>query len=158
MAFYQNLTYLQKKLGLKKDLMQNNSLTCNPLPPWRWRGVSFFRASGGSASSYGQWADSFRWGESQLGILLGGIQYQFLAQLASTGSKSVEVNLTNCDIKICRSKFYQILTSDILTFYPLSTLLEPQVFSEMLNPHQYNDFIDLVKISFVVQMLYNTVL
>ena len=33
-----------------------------------------------------------------------------------------------------------------------------QVFSEMLNPHLYNDFIDLVKSSFVVQVLYNTVL
>ena len=33
-----------------------------------------------------------------------------------------------------------------------------QIFSEMLNPHQYNDFIDLVKSSFVLQVLYNTVL
>ena len=34
----------------------------------------------------------------------------------------------------------------------------PQLFSEMLNPHQYNDFIDLVKPSFVAQVFYNTVL
>ena len=31
-----------------------------------------------------------------------------------------------------------------------------QLFSEMLNPHQYNNFIDLVKSSFVVQVFYNT--
>ena len=39
---------------------------------------------------------SFIWGQSQLGILPGGHQYQFLAQLANAGPKSVEVNLTNC--------------------------------------------------------------
>ena len=46
---------------------------------------------------------------------LGGLPYQFLAQLANAGPKSVEVNLTNCHREICRIKFYQIATSDVLT-------------------------------------------
>ena len=138
---------------------------------------SFFRASGWSAFSYEQWGDSFIWGESQLGISLWGLQYQFLAQLANAGPKSVQVNLTNCHREVCRIKFYQIVTSDVLRslwqfdkcyFDKLGHLFihwvhywspkGSQVSSEMLNPHQYNDFIDLVKNYFVVQMFYNTVL
>ena len=54
-------------------------------------------------------------GESQLGISLGGLQYQFLAQLANAGPKSVKVNLTDCHREVCKVKFYQIVTSDVLT-------------------------------------------
>ena len=54
-------------------------------------------------------------GESQLGISLGGLQYQYLAQLANTGPKSVKVNLTNCHGEICKTEFYKIVTSDVLT-------------------------------------------
>ena len=103
---------------------------------------------------------------------LGGLLYQFLAQLANAGPKSVEVNLTNCHREVCRIKFYQIVTSDVLTslwqfdksghlFIHWVHYWIPngnQVFAQMLNPHQYNDFIDLVKSYFVVQMFYNTVL
>ena len=77
-------------------------------------GSLLFRASGGSIFSYGQWGDSFIWG-SQLGICLGGLQYKFLAQLANTGPKSVKVNITNCHGEICKTEFYQIVTSDVLT-------------------------------------------
>ena len=44
----------------------------------------------------------------------GGLQYQFFAHLANAGPKSVKVNLTNCHRKICKVKFYQIVTSDVL--------------------------------------------
>ena len=54
-------------------------------------------------------------GKSQLGISLGGLQYQFLAQLANSGPKSVKVNLTNYHREVCKIKFYQIVTSDVLT-------------------------------------------
>ena len=55
---------------------------CGTLSP-NEDGESFFRASGGSAFSYGKWGgDSFVWEESQLGVSLGRLQYQFLAQLA----------------------------------------------------------------------------
>ena len=147
------------------------------LPPQRrWSG-SFFRASGGSAFSYGQWGDSFIWGESQLGISLGGLLYQYLAQLANAGPKSVKVNLINCHRGVCRINFYQIVTSDVLiSLWQFDEMLfdnlghvfihwvhywsskGSQLFSEMLNPHQYNDFIDLVKRSFVAQVFHNTVL
>ena len=80
-----------------------------------WGCNSFFRVSEGSAFSYGQWGDSFVRGESQLGISLGGLQYQFLAQLANAGPKSVKVNLTDCHREVCKVKFYQIVTSDVLT-------------------------------------------
>ena len=46
---------------------------------------------------------------------LGRLQYQFLAQLANAGRKSVEVNLKNCHREICRIKVYQIVTSEVLT-------------------------------------------
>ena len=59
--------------------------------------------------------DSFIWGQSQLGISLGELQYQFLAQLANLGPKPVKVNLPNCHREACRIKFYQIVTSDDLT-------------------------------------------
>ena len=86
------------------------------LPPMKMEGGgSFFRASGGSAFSYGQWGDSFIWEESQLAISLGELQYSFLAQLAKAGPKSVKVNLTNCHREVCKIKFYQIVTSDVLT-------------------------------------------
>ena len=52
--------------------------------------------------------------ESQLGISLWGLQYEFLAQLANAGPKSVKVNLTNCHREISKIKFYQIVTSDNL--------------------------------------------
>ena len=78
------------------------------------RGV-IFQGQWGSVFSYGQWGDSFIWGESQLGISLGGLQYQFLTQLANAGPRSVKVNLTNCHRKVCRIKFYQNATSDVLT-------------------------------------------
>ena len=74
-------------------------------------GGSLFRASGRSAFLYGQWGNSFVWGESQLGISLGGLQYQFLAQLANAGPKSIEV-LTNCHREVCTIKF---VASDVLT-------------------------------------------
>ena len=44
----------------------------------------------------------------------GGLQYQFFSQLANAEPKSVKVNLTNCHRKICKIKFYQIVTSDVL--------------------------------------------
>ena len=81
-------------------------------------GGSFSRISGGgrgSVFSYGQWEDSFIWGESQFWISLGGPQYQFLVQLANAGPKSVKVNLANCHREVCRIKFYQIVTFDVLT-------------------------------------------
>ena len=59
-------------------------------PSLKKRLESFFRDNVGgggglSAFSYGQWGDSFIWGKSQLGISLGGLQYQFLGQLANVG-------------------------------------------------------------------------
>ena len=45
----------------------------------------------------------------------GGLQYQFLAQLANSGAKSVKVNLKNCHREVRRIKFHQIVTSDVLT-------------------------------------------
>ena len=44
-----------------------------------------------------------------------GLQYQFLAQLANTGPKSVKVNLTNYHREVCWIKFYQLVTYDVLT-------------------------------------------
>ena len=78
-------------------------------------GGLLFRASGGSVFSYGQWGHSFIWGKSQLGISLGGPQYQFLAQLTNAGPNCVKVNLTNCHREVCRIKFHQTVTSDVLT-------------------------------------------
>ena len=116
-------------------------------------------------------------GGSQLGISLGGLLYQYLAQLANAGLKSVKVNLINCHRGVCRINFYQIVTSDVLiSLWQFDEMLfdnlghvfihwvhywsskGSQLFSEMLNPHQYNDFIDLVKRSFVAQVFHNTVL
>ena len=68
-----------------------------------------------SVFSYGQWGNFFIWEKSQLGISLGGLQYQFLTRLANAGPKSVKVNLTNCHREVYRIKFYQIATSDVLT-------------------------------------------
>ena len=70
-------------------------------------GGVFFRASEGLP---------FLWtvGEVQLGIFLGRLQYQFLTQLTNAGPKSVKLNLTNCYKEVCRIKFYQIATSDVL--------------------------------------------
>ena len=51
-----------------------------------------------------------------VGVSLGGLQYQFLTQLANAGPKSVKVNLTNYCREVCRIKFYQIATSDVLTY------------------------------------------
>ena len=49
------------------------------LPPRKMDGgESFFRASGGSAFSYGQWGNSFIWEESQLAISLGNSSTNFL--------------------------------------------------------------------------------
>ena len=45
----------------------------------------------------------------------GRLQYQFLAQLANAGLKTVQVKLTNCHREVCKIKFYQIVTSDVLT-------------------------------------------
>ena len=45
---------------------------------------------------------------------LGGLQYQFLAQLANAGPKTVQVNSTNCHREVCKIKFYQIVTSDVI--------------------------------------------
>ena len=45
----------------------------------------------------------------------GGPQYQFLAQLTNAGPKCVKVNLTNCHREVCRIKFHQTVTSDVLT-------------------------------------------
>ena len=58
----------------------------------------------------------FLWtvGEVQLGIFLGRLQYQFLTQLTNAEPKSVKLNLTNCYKEVCRIKFYQIATSDVL--------------------------------------------
>ena len=78
-------------------------------------GGSFFRASGGLLFHMDNGGDSIIWGKSQLGISLGELQHQFLAQLANTGPKSVKVNLTNCRREVCQIKFYEIVTSDVLT-------------------------------------------
>ena len=107
--------------------------------------------------------DSFIWEESQLGISLGGLQYQFLAQLANAGPKSVKVNLTNYHREFCKSNFIKL--SLLMSLHLCDNLIKcyfnnlehvfthwvhywsfkgSQMFSEMLNPHQYNDFIDLV--------------
>ena len=40
---------------------------------------------------------------------------QFLTQLANAGPKSVKVNLPNSHRKVCKIKFSQIVTSDVLT-------------------------------------------
>ena len=50
-----------------------------------------------------------------VGVSLGGLQYQFLTQLANAGPKSVKVNLTNSHREVCRIRFYQTATSDVLT-------------------------------------------
>ena len=71
-------------------------------PPMKM-GVCHFSGPVGSAFSCGQWADFFIWRESQLGISLGGLQYQFPNQLANGGPTSVKVNLTNCHREVCRS-------------------------------------------------------
>ena len=89
----------------------------------------------------------------------GRLQYKFLVQLANAGPKFVKVNWANCHREVCRIKFYQIVTSDVLTschnlikcyFDNLESSKGSQVFSEMLNPHQYNYFIVIVKSSYDV--------
>ena len=54
-------------------------------------------------------------GEVTVRDFLGELQYQFLAQLANARPKSVKVNLTNCRREVCKIKFYEIVTSDVLT-------------------------------------------
>ena len=94
-------------------LSQKKGNSWYPLPPRSWGFI--FQGQWGSAFSYGQWGDSIIWGKSQLGISLGELQYQFLAQLANARPKSVKVNLTNCRREVCKIKFYEIVTSDVLT-------------------------------------------
>ena len=62
-------------------------------PPMKMGG-SFFKTSGGLPFHIDsvEGGGYFIWGESQLGISLGGLQYQFLAQLANAGPKSSEFN------------------------------------------------------------------
>ena len=88
-----------------------------------WGGAgrgSFFSASGGLPFHMdigGGYFFIWRYAsyETKLGISLGGLQYQFLAQLANGRPKSVKVNLTNCHREVCTIKFYQIVTYDVLT-------------------------------------------
>ena len=66
-------------------------------PPMKMGEGFIFQDQWGSAFSCGLWAGGegggyFIWGESQLGISLGGPQYQFLAQLANAEPKSSEFN------------------------------------------------------------------
>ena len=84
-------------------------------PPMKMGG-SFFKTSGGLPFHIDsvEGGGYFIWGESQLGISVGGLQYQFLAQLANAGPRSVTVNLTSCHREVCKIKFYQIVTSDVL--------------------------------------------
>ena len=55
------------------------------------------------------------WGESQLGISLRGTPVPISCQLANAEPKFVKANLTNCHREVRRIKFYQIITSDVLT-------------------------------------------
>ena len=82
----------------------------------RGKGGCHFSGSAGVCLFLWLVGDSFIWGESQLGISLGRFRYQFLTQLANAGPKSVKVNSTNSHREVCRIKFYQIATSDVLTY------------------------------------------
>ena len=86
-----------------------------PVPPWRCVCVCVCEGGGGYFSGPVK-VCLFLWtvGEVQLGIFLGRLQYQFLTQLTNAGPKSVKLNLTNCYKEVCRIKFYQIATSDVL--------------------------------------------
>ena len=83
--------------------------------PPKKMGVHFSGPVGACFFIWTMGGDSIIWGKSQLGISLGELQYQFLAQLANAGPKSVKVNLTNCRREVCKIKFYEIVTSDVLT-------------------------------------------
>ena len=109
MVRYCSYNITRSEGGVKKNTenIANQSTCMVSAPPMMMGGGIILQGQcgGGCAFSYGQWGDSFIWDESQLGISLGGLQYQFLAQLASAGPKSV-VNLTNCHREVCRIKFY----------------------------------------------------
>ena len=72
----------------------------------QWGGVCFFIWTMGGL---------LYMGESQIGISLGGTPVPISGPLANAGPKSVTVNLTNCHREICKIRFYQIVTSDVLT-------------------------------------------
>ena len=86
-------------------------------PPMKMGGEGlFFRTSGVSTFSYGYWGDSIicvTWWESQLGICLGWTPVPISCQTGKC--RFIKVNLTNCHREVCRIKFYQIDTSDVLT-------------------------------------------
>ena len=82
-------------------------------------------------------------GDSQLEISLGRLQHQYLAQVAND-------NLIKC--------YFDNLGDVFIHWVHYWSSKGSHLFSEMLNPHQYNDFINLVKRSFVAQVFYNTVL
>ena len=95
-------------------------LSSPPMKIGEGGGGSFFSASGGLSFHMdmgGEYFFIWRYAsyETKLGISLGGLQYQFLAQLANGRPKSVKVNLTNCHREVCTIKFYQIVTYDVLT-------------------------------------------
>ena len=85
-----------------------------PLPQWRW-GVIF----------QGQWGVCFFICQMGRGLLyMGGIPIRgfpgetpvpISCPISKARPKSAKVNLTNCHREICRIKFYQIVTSDVLT-------------------------------------------
>ena len=58
---------------------------------WGGGGLLFHMDNGGSSLYGGVTMRDFR----------GGLHYQFLAELANTGPKSVKVNQTNCRKEVC---------------------------------------------------------
>ena len=91
---------------------------CGTLSP-NEDGESFFRASGGRGG-----VCFFIWQMGRGLLYMGGIPIRgFLGEtpvpiscpISKARPKSAKVNLTNCHREICRIKFYQIVTSDVLT-------------------------------------------
>ena len=82
----------------------------------KMRGV-FFRASGWYAFSYGQQGTPLygTYGGVTIRDFPGGTPVPISCPIGKWRTKSIKVNLTNCHREVCRIKFYQIVTSHVLT-------------------------------------------
>ena len=72
-----------------------------------------FQGQWGSACSYRQWGNP-SYGGATIRDFPSGTPVPISYQLANAGPKFVKKSLTNCHREVCRIKFYQIATSDVL--------------------------------------------
>ena len=142
---------------------------------------SFFWDNGGGGVSLFIWTMGglFHMGEGSIRDFPGGTSVPISWPIGKRRTKSVEVNLTNCHREVYRMKssvfhFWCLMALNLCDnlikcyFDNLGHLFihwvhywsskESQVFTEMLIPYQCNNFVDLVKSSFLFQVIYNTVL